>query len=59
MKLSGSPSELVNKIAQQAGEKSFINEQELQALLSETGFEKINRIYNSFIHGGWIAQKKY
>lgn len=59
MKLSGSPSELVNKIAQQAGEKSFIIEQELEQLLLETGFERINRIYNSFIHGGWIAQKKY
>lgn len=59
MKLSGTPSELVNKIAQQAGEKSFINEQELQQLLLKTGFERINRIYNSYIHGGWIAQKKY
>lgn len=59
MKLSGSPSELVNKIAHQAGEKSFINEQELQKRLLETGFEKVNRFYNSFIHGGWIVQKKY
>ena len=59
MKLSGSPSVMVNKIAQQAGEKSLINEQELQEQLSEAGFEKIDRIYNSFIHGGWIAQKKY
>ena len=59
MKLSGSLSELVKKIVQQAGEKRFINEQELQQLLSETGFERINCIYNSFIHGGWIAQKKY
>ena len=59
MKFSGSPTELVNKISQQAGEKSFINEQELQELLSEAGFEKINRFYNSLIHGGWIARKKY
>jgi len=59
MKFSGSPTELVNKISQEAGEKSFINEQELQELLSEAGFEKINRFYNSLIHGGWIARKKY
>jgi len=59
MKFSGSSPEIVNKIAQQAGEKSLINEQELLELLTETGFEKINRFYNSFIHGGWIVQKKY
>ena len=59
MKFSGSSPELVNKIAQQAGEKSLINEQELQELLTETGFEKINHFYNSFIHGGWVVQKKY
>ena len=59
MKFSGSPPEMVNKIAQQAGEKSLINEQELLELLTEAGFEKINRFYNSFIHGGWIVHKKY
>lgn len=58
MKFSKSPQELVNKISQQATEKSFINEQELLELLLDTGFEKINRFYNSFIHGGWIVQKK-
>lgn len=59
MKFSGSPLELVNKISKQAYEKSFINEQELQEALSEAGFKKINCIYKSMIHGGWIAQKRF
>src|SRR5574338_633808 len=59
MKFSGSPMELVNKISQQASEKSFINEQQLQEALSEAGFEKIKCIYKSLIHGGWIAQKRF
>jgi tRNA (cmo5U34)-methyltransferase len=59
MKFSGSPMELVKKISQQASEKSFINEQQLQEALSEAGFEKIKCIYKSLIHGGWIAQKRF
>lgn len=58
MKFGGSPPDLVDKIALQAGEHNLINEQELRKLLAEAGFEKINRFYNSFIHGGWIVQKK-
>ncbi|MBZ0200953.1 MAG: methyltransferase [Ignavibacteriaceae bacterium] len=59
MKYNGTPSELANKIAEQAVKQSFIDEEELHQLLSETGFERINRFYNSFIHGGWIVEKKY
>ncbi len=59
MKFSGTPTGMVNKIMQQAGNQSVINEHELQTLLTEAGFEKCNRIYSSFIHGGWIVQKKY
>ncbi len=58
MKYSGTPPEVADKISQQAGKQSLINEQELIMLLTEAGFENINRFYNSFIHGGWIAQKK-
>lgn len=58
MRFGGSSPELVDKIAHQAGEQNLITEQELLKLLSEAGFEKINRFYNSFIHGGWIVQKK-
>jgi tRNA (cmo5U34)-methyltransferase len=59
MKYEGASPELVEKIFNQAGEHSLINEQELLEILSESGFEKLNRFYNSFIHGGWIVQKKY
>lgn len=59
MKFSGSPPELVHKISQQAAEKSFINEQELNEQLLEAGFENILSFYNSFIHRGWIVKKKY
>jgi len=58
MKLVGVPSELVMKIAIQAIEQSFFTESEIQKLLSEAGFERANRFYNSFMHGGWIVQKK-
>lgn len=58
MKFGGVPCEIVIKIAVQAIEQSFFTETEIQKLLSEAGFEKTNRFYNSFIHGGWIAQKK-
>ena len=58
MKFGGAPPELVGKITLQAEEQKLINEQELLKLLLEAGFEKINRFYNSFIHGGWIAQKE-
>ena len=57
MKFGGSPPDLIDKIARQAAEQNLINEQELIKLLSETGFEKINQFYNSFIHGGWVVQK--
>lgn len=58
MKLSGVSSELIIKIAAQSIEKSFFTESEIKNLLSEAGFEKTTQFYNSFIHGGWIAQKK-
>lgn len=58
MKLGGTPTELVNKIMVQAIEQNFVTERELQNLLLEAGFEKITRFYNSFVHGGWVAQKK-
>ena len=58
MKFGGVPSELVMKIAIQAIEQSFFTESEIQKLLSEAGFERANRFYNSFMHGGWIVQKK-
>ena len=58
MKFGGVPCELVIKIAVQAIEQSFFTEPELHKLLSEAGFEKPNRFYNSFFHGGWIAQKE-
>jgi tRNA (cmo5U34)-methyltransferase len=58
MEFGGAPPDLVDKIAVQASKQHLINEQELLKLLSEAGFEKINRFYNSFIHGGWVAQKK-
>lgn len=58
MKLGGVPSELVMKIAIQAIEQSFFTEFEIQKILSDAGFEKANRFYNSFMHGGWIVQKK-
>jgi len=58
MKLGGVPSELVMKIAIQAIEQSFFTEFEIQKILSDAGFERANRFYNSFMHGGWIVQKK-
>lgn len=58
MKLGGTPAELVNKIMVQAIEQNFVTERELQKLLLEAGFEKITRFYNSFVHGGWVVQKK-
>ena len=58
MKLGGVPSELVMKIAIQAIEQSFFTEFEIQKILSDAGFERANRFYNSFRHGGWIVQKK-
>ncbi|MFA7420420.1 MAG: methyltransferase [Melioribacteraceae bacterium] len=58
MKLGGTPTELVNKIMVQAIEQNFVTERELQNLLLEAGFEKITRFYNSFVHGGWVVQKK-
>lgn len=58
MKLDGAPCELVIKISVQAIEHSFFTEPEIQKLLSEAGFEKPNRFYNSFFHGGWVAKKK-
>lgn len=58
MKLSGLSSELAIQIAIQAAEQSFFTETEIQKLLYEAGFTKANRFYNSFIHGGWIVQKK-
>lgn len=58
MKLRGVSSELITKISTQAINKSFFTEYELKILLSEVGFEKTTQFYNSFIHGGWIAQKK-
>ncbi|MHB9039261.1 MAG: class I SAM-dependent methyltransferase [Melioribacteraceae bacterium] len=58
MKLCGAPTELVNKIAGQANEQSFFTESGLQQLLLKTGFGNMNRFYNSFMHGGWVVQKK-
>ncbi len=58
MKYGGATSELVNKIAAQAIGQHLITEEELLKLLSETGFEKTIHFYNSFIHGGWLVQKK-
>lgn len=58
MKFGGIPTELVNKIMVQAIEQNFVIERDLQRLLIEAGFEKINRFYNSFMHGGWVVQKK-
>lgn len=58
MKLVGVPSELVMKIAIQAIEQSFFTEFEMKKVLYEAGFGKANRFYNSFMHGGWIVQKK-
>ncbi|MCX6169617.1 MAG: class I SAM-dependent methyltransferase [Ignavibacteriales bacterium] len=58
MKHGGAHSELVNKIAVQANEQSFFTESGMQKLLSETGFGKMNRFYNSFMHSGWVIQKK-
>lgn len=58
MKLGGIPTELVNKIMVQAIEQNFVTERDLQRLLINAGFEKINRFYNSFMHGGWVVQKK-
>ncbi|HCY74775.1 MAG TPA: hypothetical protein DHV28_02555 [Ignavibacteriales bacterium] len=57
MKFEGAPPELVDKIFLQSSKQNLINEKELLKLLTEAGFEKINRFYNSFIHCGWIAQK--
>lgn len=57
MKFEGAPPELVDKISLQSSRQNLINEQELLKLLTEAGFEKVNRFYNSFIHGGWVAQK--
>lgn len=57
MKFEGAPPELVDKISLQSSKQNLINEQELLKLLTESGFEKVNRFYNSFIHGGWVAQK--
>ncbi len=58
MMLGGSPSDLVNKIAHQASEKIFIDEQKLKKQLSKNGFENFNCIYSSLIHRGWIVKKK-
>jgi tRNA (cmo5U34)-methyltransferase len=58
MKFGGVPSELVIKISVQAIELGLFTEPEIQKLLSESGFEKPNRFYNSFTHGGWVALKK-
>ncbi|MBL1213310.1 MAG: class I SAM-dependent methyltransferase [Ignavibacteriae bacterium] len=58
MKLEGVPLELAKRIEAQAMEQSFFTEDELLNLLSEAGFEKPNHFYNSFMHGGWVFQKK-
>jgi tRNA (cmo5U34)-methyltransferase len=58
MKLNGTSSELVRKIAAQSIEQYFITEIRLQKLLFEAGFEMINRFYNSFLLGGWVVHKK-
>lgn len=58
MKFGGVPCELVIKIAVQAIEQSFFTEPDIHKLLSEAGFRKPNRFYNSFMHGGWVAQKE-
>jgi hypothetical protein len=52
------PLELAKRIEAQAMEQSFFTEDELLNLLSEAGFEKPNHFYNSFMHGGWVFQKK-
>lgn len=57
MKFGGLPCEIAINIAVQAFEYSFFTESEIQKLLSEAGFEKPNRFYNSFMHGGWVAKK--
>lgn len=58
MKLNGVSPELASKIAVQAYEESFFTENRIQQLLTEAGFGKLNRFYNSFMHGGWVVEKK-
>ena len=58
MKLGGLSSDLVMKIMAQAIEQNFFTESGIQKLLTEAGFRKPNRFYNSFMHGGWVAQKE-
>lgn len=57
MKLRGVSSEIAIKIAVQATDKSFFTESRIIELLSEAGFTKAIRFYNSFMHGGWVVQK--
>jgi tRNA (cmo5U34)-methyltransferase len=57
MKLRGVPSELATNIAVQAADKGFFTEYGIIELLSEAGFTKATRFYNSFMLGGWVVQK--